>query len=56
MEQWVARDAAEALSEFYDYNRDEIRAARDRNMKVELVTFEEYTKHFYDQMHHPCPH
>lgn len=56
MEGNQARDAGEAFAEFYDYNRDQLRAARDRDMQILLVSFEEYVSKYYDMMFEPRPH
>lgn len=55
MEGYLARDENEALVEFYEVS-GAIRRARDRGMKVTLISFEEYTEKFYDLMHETCPH
>jgi hypothetical protein len=56
MEGTVARNEGEAFAEMYDYNRSQMRDARDRGMEIKLISFEEYTNKYYDQMFEPCPH
>jgi hypothetical protein len=45
-----------AFLEMYDYRPEQVASAKQRGMQMRLISFEQYTNEYYDQMHHPCPH